>query len=131
MIHTPHHNKKKGVERIIAILKELQISPDVVLIDHNTEETMPLSRDYGAYCGLTVYPITKLSPERAVNIAQQYGADRLLINSSADWGYSDPLSVPKVKAEMENRNFPEEMIEKILFHNPKEFFGKSGRFHLE
>lgn len=130
VIHTPHHNKKKGVERIIAVIKDMKLTEERIIIDHNTEETMDLSMATGVVCGLTVYPITKLSPERAVSIVQKYGTDRIVINSSADWGFSDPMSVPKVKMEMEKRKIPEEAIEKVLFHNPKNFYSQSPHFKL-
>ncbi len=130
LIHTPHHNKKKGVERIVAMIKEVGATEHRILIDHNTEETMDLSLTLNVVCGLTVYPITKLSPERAVNIIQKYGTERIVVNSAADWGFSDPLMVPKVKAEMENRNFTEEAIEQVLFQNPKNFFSQSKHFQL-
>ena len=78
------------------ILAEEGVDQRQVMIDHNTEETMPLFAGTEYFVGLTVYPVTKLSPERAVNIARQYGIERLIVNSSADWGPSDVLSVPKV-----------------------------------
>ena len=48
------------------------------------------------WAGLSVYPITKLSPERAMNIIKKHGTERIMVNSAADWGISDPLSVPMV-----------------------------------
>ena len=98
-------------------------------MDHNTEETMPLMARYPKmWRGITVYPTTKLSIERGANIAQQFGVERLLINSSADWGVSDPLSVPRVVRELECRGVPRDQIEQLVFLNPIQFYSQSPRF---
>ena len=56
------------------------------------------------------------------------GADRIFINSSADWGKSDPLSVPKTALQMENEGFSEDEIKKLLYDNPNNFFKKSKNY---
>ena len=38
------------------------------------------------WAGLSVYPITKLSPERVMNIVKKYGTDRIMVHGAADWG---------------------------------------------
>ena len=78
--------------------------------------------------GITVYPHTKVSPNRAVNMLKKYGTDRILINSSADWGISDPLSVPKTAIQMEKDGFSKIEIDKLLFHNPNNFFKQSKNY---
>ena len=40
LIHTPHRDKKQGTQRCLDIVKESGISPQMVLVDHNTEETV-------------------------------------------------------------------------------------------
>lgn len=127
VIHLPHQHKLKGTLRNIEICKDVGSDPRMILLDHNTEETIPYSRDYGGWCGHTVYPVTKLSPERAANIIAQYGVERMLVNSAADWGPSDPLSVPKTIVELKRRDYPEDRIQQLVWNNPLEFFRQSGR----
>lgn len=132
VIHSPHHNKKKGIERIITILEEEKVDQENIVIDHNTEETVELSL-YRTNCwvGMTVYYVTKLSAERAVAIITRYGTDRMIVNGSADWGYSDPLAVPKVAMLMRKSGyFPEQEIEKVVFWNPYNFLKQSKKFDL-
>lgn len=131
LIHTPHRDKRRGTERNIAVLREMNYDPDMVLIDHNTEETIDLVRDYGAWAGHTVYPQTKLSPERAVNIMQEWGTQRLMVNSSADWGPSDPLSVCHVIREMRRRGFERATIQQVVWDNPVSFWRQGGRFEVD
>jgi predicted metal-dependent TIM-barrel fold hydrolase len=127
IVHTPHRHKRQGVERLIAILRELDYAMDRVVIDHNTEETTGLSLDAGCWAGHTVYPVTKLSPERAVNLLDEFGTERMLVNSSADWGVSDVLSVPKVAREMRRRGYAEADVQRVLWDNPVTLFSRSGR----
>lgn len=123
MVHTPHRDKKRGTERTIAILKEMGVSEDRAIIDHNTEETIAISKESGYWSGHTVYPETKLSAERFASIAFDYGTDRLTLNSSADWGPSDPLNVPKTAHVLLQRGMPEAQIQALVWDNPIAFYG--------
>jgi predicted metal-dependent TIM-barrel fold hydrolase len=105
----------------------MNVPPGQVLYDHNTEETMDLVREYGCWAGLTVYPLTKLSPERAANILDTWGPERVMVNSSADWGTSDPLSVPRVVLELVRRGWREDAIQRVVWDTPRDFYAQSGR----
>lgn len=131
IIHSPHQNKKKGIERIVAIIEEEGVDQERIVIDHNTEETIELSLKTKCWVGMTVYYVTKLSAERAVNMMTRYGTDRMIVNGSADWGYSDPLAVPKVAMLMRTSGlFPESEVTKVVFENPCAFLRHSPNFNL-
>ncbi len=127
LIHTPHRDKKRGTERTIAVVREMGIAPELVLIDHNTEETLPLTLDSGCWAGHSIYPATKMDEARMVELVKRYGAERIIINSAADWGVSDPLKVPKTAAKMREAGISEKVIETIVWSNPAAFFAQSGR----
>lgn len=127
LVHTPHVNKLKGTLRTLEIIRALSFPVEKVVIDHNTEESIEAARESGCWCGHTVYPVTKLSPERVVNILEKHGVEKMLINSSGDWGTSDPLSVPKTVLEMRRRGFNDAEIEKLVWDNPVSFYQQSGR----
>ncbi len=132
LVHTPHDTpqtrKKDGVARILDILREFAYDPSLVVVDHNTEETMPLTRKTDYWAGLTVYPYSKLNPRRVVDILRRWGLERVTVNSSADWGVSDPCSLPKTAAFMADQGFPEPQIRKILFDNPMAFYSQTPKF---
>jgi uncharacterized protein len=130
LIHTPHRDKKRGTERTIALLREVKFPDGRALIDHNTEQTISLVLDTGCFAGHSIYPNTKMDEERMVAIVKQYGAERIIINSAADWGVSDPLKVPKTAAKMREAGISDEAIEKIVWKNPITFFAQSGRLDL-
>jgi len=127
LVHTPHVDKLEGTERLIANCRDVGIDPDLIEIDHCTEEQVKLVVDAGYWCGFTIYPVTKLSPERAVQIFKQYGTERMLVNSSADWGPSDPLSVPKLAVLMQQSGFSEDVVQRLVWDNPVRFFGQGGK----
>ncbi len=130
LIHTPHRDKKRGTERSLALIREAGFPEERALIDHNTEETLPLVLESACWAGHSIYPFTKMDEPRMVALVKRYGAERILINSAADWGVSDPLKVPKTAALMRESGIAEADIERIVWTNPVTFFGQSGRLEL-
>jgi len=126
-IHTPHRDKKKGTLLTMDICKEHQIDPAWVIIDHNNEETVQTVLDQGYWAAFTIYPKTKMGSKRMVDIAKQYGSDRMMIDSSADWGISDPLAVPKTARLMLNSGIAAQQVHEICFKNALLAYGKSGQ----
>ena len=131
LVHTPHRDKKRGTIRSIDLLREVGFPEERALIDHNNEETLPLVLDTGCWAGHSIYPFTKMNEDRMATLVKEYGGERILINSAADWGISDPLKVPKTTAIMRKRGICEEEIEKIVWQNPATFFSQSGQLDLE
>jgi len=127
MIHTPHVDKKRGVEKSLEVLRDMKFDLDWIDMDHNIEDTTPISKASGCWSGHTIYNVTKLTPERAANIILQHGIEKMMINSSADWGPSDPLSVPKTVLELKQRGMDAAKIQRLVWDNPLAFFSKSGR----
>jgi predicted metal-dependent TIM-barrel fold hydrolase len=130
LVHTPHRDKKRGTERTIALIREAKFPEELVLIDHNNEETLPLTLATGCWAGHSIYPNTKMDEARMVSLVQKYGSDRMIINSAADWGVSDPLKVPKTVDLMRKSGIPEGTIEQIVWRNPIAFFAQSGRLDI-
>ncbi len=130
LVHTPHRDKKRGTERTIALIREARFPESKVLIDHNNEETLPLVLATECYAGHSIYPHTKMDEARMAALVKRYGPERIVINSAADWGVSDPLKVPKTAEVMRREGIAESAIEQIVWRNPIAFFGQSGRLEL-
>lgn len=128
-VHTPHRDKKKGTSRSMDIALEHGLSPASIIIDHNNEETVKEVLDRGFWAAFTIYPFTKMGNERMVEIMKQYGAERIMINSAADWGISDPLAVPKSAALMKQRGISLQDIELVTYRNAITAFGQSGQIN--
>jgi predicted metal-dependent TIM-barrel fold hydrolase len=126
-VHTPHRDKKRGTSRSMDLAREHGIDPGKVVIDHNNEETVKEVLDRGFWAAFTIYPKTKMGNERMVAIVKQYGSTRVIVDSSADWGVSDPLAVPKTARLMRERGIAEESVRETCYLNALRAYGQSGQ----
>ena len=130
LIHTPHRDKKRGTIHTIDTIRKAGFPEERVLIDHNNEETLPIVLATRCWAGHSIYPQTKMDESRMAALVQKYGADRIIVNSAADWGISDPLKVPKTIEVMQRQGISDATIERIVWDNPIAFFAQSGRLDL-
>jgi hypothetical protein len=131
LIHTPHRDKINGTKRTIDVIRDSGIPEEMVLIDHLNEQTLPLALETDCWRGHSIYPNTKMSESRMVKLLQQYGTEKMIVNSAADWGVSDPLKVPKTAQAMLDEGFSKADVEKVTFNNPINFFAQSGRISID
>ena len=124
-IHTPHlEDKYKGTKTIVETLAaDPRVRPERVMVDHAEEHTVGMILDNGFWTGMTLYPKTKASPNRAIDMLEMYGSERIIVASACDWGESDPVAVPEFVLEMRRRGHDEDLIDKVILHNPAKFFG--------
>jgi predicted metal-dependent TIM-barrel fold hydrolase len=132
LVHTPHlEDKLKGSRLILDTIKNFSsIPPERVIIDHVEEHTVDLVLDAGFWAGITLYPESKCTPNRAIDMLEQRQAERIWINSACDWGISDPLAVPKTMQMMRHRGWSPQAIQHVVWDNPKSFMGQNPRFTL-
>ena len=130
MVHTPHRDKEQGTRRTLELVTESGLAPGMVVVDHLNEVTVARARDAGVWLGFSIYPDTKMSPPRMVEILKKYGLERVLVNSAADWGRSDPLLTAVTGEEMRKGGFTEDDVDRVLWRNPVEFYSLSGRLDL-
>jgi predicted metal-dependent TIM-barrel fold hydrolase len=117
LIHTPHlEDKLKGTRMILDMLKEFgnAIDPSRVLIDHVEEHTIGM-----------------VTPQRAVDMIEMHGAERLCVNAAADWGVSDPLMTHRTYLEARRRGHSLDTLMQLFYNNPAKFLGQSPRFKLK
>lgn len=125
VIHLPHFNKPEGIRRSMKVIRELGFPEERVYLDHNTEDTMDQAHETGCFLGLTVYPISKLTPQRVSAIIHKYGAERTIVSGSADWGVSDPLALVKVFRFLQQDGHDEATIERLVRGNATAFYSRS------
>ena len=131
LIHTPHlEDKLKGTKLIIDALKNANVDASRVVIDHVEEHTAGLVLDNGFWAGMTLYPESKCTPARAVDILENFGMENIWMNSACDWGISDPLAVVKTALEMGKRQYDKSTIERIIYDNPKSFLENCPNFKI-
>src|ERR1051326_1460531 len=128
-IHTPHRDKKRGTSVSLRLCEEHGLSPSRVIVDHNNEETCQEVLERGFWAAFTIYPKTKMGNERMVEIVRRYGSERIIVDSSADWGVSDALAVPKTAQLMLKRGIPAPDVMRVTYGNALAAFGQSGQFN--
>ncbi|MEL7336166.1 MAG: TatD family hydrolase, partial [Planctomycetota bacterium] len=130
LIHTPHLEEKYQGTRMILdmLMADSRITPENVLVDHVEEHTIGAVLEKGFWAGMTLYPVSKCTPQRAADMIEMYGPERLMANSAGDWGPSKPTAIPDLIFEMRRRGHDESLIRKVVYENPIEFFSKSRNF---
>lgn len=130
LVHTPHlEDKLKGTKLIMDVLKnDKRILPGRCIIDHVEEHTIRQVLDEGFWAGMTLYPESKCTSARAVDMLDVYGRDRIWMNSACDWGISVPLAVPRTALEMRRRGYSSAEIDQMIYGNPLKFLSQNPRF---
>jgi predicted metal-dependent TIM-barrel fold hydrolase len=131
LVHTPHRDKLAGTLRTLDVVRESGIPPERVVIDHLNEVTVEAVRDSGCWMAFSVYPMTKMTEQRMVRILLDHGIERMLVNSAADWGRSDPLKTRRTADAMVEAGFSKSEVDTVLWRNPAAFYGQSGRLALD
>ncbi len=131
MVHSPHRDKKRGIARSLDVAREIGLPMEKLVIDHNNEETVELTLAAGAWAAFTIYPHTKMGSERMVEIVKKYGSERIIVDSSADWGVSDPLSVPRTAKLMLERGISPSDVERVTWQNALDAYAQSGQIDVE
>lgn len=131
MVHTPHRDKEGGTRRTLELVEASGLDPHRVVVDHLNEMTVGPVAESGCWMGFSIYPDTKMDEHRMVRILQERGLDRVLVNSAADWGRSDPLMTASTGRAMLAAGFTEDDVDRVLWRNPLAFFGQSGRLLLD
>lgn len=126
-IHTPHRDKRAGTLKSMEVCLEHGLDPSKVVVDHNNEETVKDVLDRGFIAAFTIYPKTKMGNERMVAVVEKYGSTNIIVDSSADWGVSDPLAVPKTASLMLKRGIAKADVIKTCYQNALDIFGSNGK----
>jgi predicted metal-dependent TIM-barrel fold hydrolase len=132
LIHTPHlEDKLKGTRISVDVLRSFPtLEPERVLVDHAEEHTLRTILDHGYWVGLTLYPQTKVSAQRAADMIERFGIERICVAGACDWGPSDPIAVPRFIMEMRRRRHSEDLIHQLVYENPVRFLSQSPKFRI-
>ncbi|WP_200303029.1 TatD family hydrolase [Streptomyces adelaidensis] len=131
LVHTPHRDKPTGLRRTLDAVRASELPVERVLLDHLNETTVKEAKDSGSWLGFSVYPDTKMDEERMVAVIKAFGTEKVLVNSAADWGRSDPIKTRRVGDALLDAGFDEDDVDLVLWRNPVAFYGLSGRLALD
>ncbi len=120
IVHTPRTNKIEVSAKTISIIHEY-IDPKRVLIDHVDFTIVEDILDDDFMLGLTVQP-KKMTPEEAMNMLDQYGFQKFMLNSDMSSSPSDPLAVAKTVHLLRMNDYKESSIKAVSQENAAVFF---------
>jgi predicted metal-dependent TIM-barrel fold hydrolase len=120
IIHTPRKNKLEVLKVILDIVPQ-HLDENQAVIDHINRDIIGEVIDKDYMLGLTVQP-QKLDVAGAIDILEEFGFDRFLLNSDMSNKPSDILSVPKTIRELERLGYDGSVIEKVSHKNAEKYF---------
>ncbi len=119
IVHTPRGNKPEVTTRTIEVMDEY-INPKLVQLDHIDFSIVDMAIDKEYTLGITVQP-EKMSPEGTVELLDEYGFDKFVLDSDMSSSPSDVLSLAKTKHLLELKGFKDSDIEKVTYKNVAKF----------
>ncbi|MFE6971970.1 TatD family hydrolase [Isoptericola sp. NPDC057653] len=131
LVHTPHRDKLAGTRRTLDVVRESGLPPERVLVDHLNETNVAMVRDAGCWAGFSIYPDTKMDEGRMVALLREHGTERMIVNSAADWGRSDPLKTARTGRAMLADGYTHGDVDQVLWRNPVAFYEQSGNLVLD
>jgi len=105
-----------------ASLIEDNIETSLVQLDHVDGSIIERVINFEGILGITVQP-QKMTPDEAVNMMEEYGYDRFVLDSDISSSPSDPLSVPKTVHKLKLEGVDEKNIKKVSHSNTANFYG--------
>jgi len=126
IVHTPTPLEPQAVEvldKIVDIIKEEDFPIERAILDHTGRNTLAKRLESGAMVGLSLC-YDKLRPEDAAEIVAEYPdkIDRLVVNSEFGYAGEGYFSVPRAVLSMRRLGLKRDVIERVTWDNPKEFF---------
>jgi hypothetical protein len=121
------YDKEEIIKRDIEIVKEIGISPDLVVIDHlENKRQVEMVLEAGFYAELTVQPWRGVFPDQVADILEdivpKLGSNRIMVSSDTSYTPSDHLGVPKTVFELGKLGIGSDVVEQIFTKNPSQFY---------
>jgi predicted metal-dependent TIM-barrel fold hydrolase len=121
IVHTPRTHKKEITKKTVSLIEDM-IDTSLVQLDHVDGSIVDMVINFEGILGITVQP-QKMSPSEAVDMMEEYGYDKFVLDSDISSSPSDPLSVPKTVHKLKLSGVEEKNIKKVSFSNTADFYG--------
>lgn len=124
LVASPPLDPHGGMKPLAALVKQYELPPERVLIEHVTPGMVPLLRACGFSIALEASP-GRLSAEDVVTIVRRYGPERFILTSHAGDGAADTLAVPQMAMRLEEAGLSRAVVERVARENALRFAGRS------
>jgi predicted metal-dependent TIM-barrel fold hydrolase len=121
IVHTPRTHKEDITKKTASLIED-NIETSLVQLDHVDGSIIDRVINFEGILGITVQP-QKITPDEAVDMMEEYGYDRFVLDSDISSSPSDPLSVPKTVHKLKLKGVDEKNIKKVSYSNTANFYG--------
>jgi len=115
IVHTPRRNKAEVCDKIIELLDE-NINPKLVQLDHVDFSIVDKIIDKEYTPAVTVQPL-KMSVNDTIEIFEDYGFDKFIVDSDMSYAPSNPMSLGNLKHSLEIKKYDKDDIDKVMYKN--------------
>jgi uncharacterized protein len=130
LVHTPWKEKGRRTRRILAILREADLPPGRVLVDHADARTVRMIRSFGHAAGREGDaggrggrgPV-----EEAVRLVASLGPEGLVLDSDAGEAGGDLLALARAADRMQKAGLSEAVVRRVCGGNALAWLGLSAR----
>jgi len=130
LVHTPWRDKVRRTRRILALLREADLPPERVLVDHADARTVRMIRSFGHAAGVSLSAggRGRAGPvEEAARLVAALGPEGLVLDSDAGEGGGDLLALARAADRMAKAGLSEAVVRRVCCGNALAWLGLSAR----
>jgi predicted metal-dependent TIM-barrel fold hydrolase len=116
LVSGPVREPTKGIRKLVALLKEVEMPPSQVLVEQPTRASLPLLRACGLFVALESSP-GRLSVLDISRNIRAFGAERSVLTSHAGEGAANLLAVPMLVERLSEDGLSEAVIARLAREN--------------
>ncbi len=123
LVHTPVRDKVRLTRRALALLREAEVEPRRVLVDHADGSTVRIIRSVGYAAVLSLSagrPGGRGAVEEAARLVRTLGPEGLVLASDAGEGLGDLLALPRAADRMAKLGLSDAVIRRVCGRNALE-----------
>jgi hypothetical protein len=125
VVHTPNKPelKAKYTAETLQLARDAGFDLGRLVIDHCSEVNIKEALGAGAKAAITIQSWRGMTPETAADLIEQFGSERIWVNSDSSDLPSDPLAVARLAYVLRKRGFDAAGVDNVCRKNAAEFYG--------
>jgi predicted metal-dependent TIM-barrel fold hydrolase len=122
LVHTPWKEKTRTTRRALSLLRETELPPERVLVDHADGRTVRMIRACGYRAGISL-STGRRAMEEAVRLVARLGPEGLVLDSDAGEGGGDLLALARAADRLARAGLSEAVVRRVCGGNALAWLG--------